>query len=348
MMQAVEVSVVICTYNRCDMLARALESVLAQETSSPPYEVIVVDNNSSDRTRQVVDAFLARGHANLRYLLERRQGLSHARNAGIAAARAPIITFTDDDVRAAADWIAQIKRAFSEHPEVDLVGGKVLPNWSAHPPLWLTTDHWSPLAITDHGNEAFYTSIDRQICLVGANMSVRKGVFDELAPFHADFQRVKDGIGSTEDHEFQLRLWRAGRQGLYTPEVVVTADVQDERLTKSYHRRWHTGHGAFCARMRLAPVPADAATLFGVPAYFYRRLWRALGYWVWSSARRDAAQAFLHELAFRYSISYVLTSYRLGRGGGKRSVWAELLRFARDLLRKKTRAVVGNRGRGSP
>jgi hypothetical protein len=95
-------------------------------------------------------------------------------------------------------------------------------------------------------------------------------------------------------------------------------------------------------------VPPDAATLFGVPAYFYRRLWRALGYWLWSSARRDAAEAFLHELAFRYSVSYVLTSYRLGRAAEKRPVWNELLRFARDLLRKKTRAVEGDRRTGSP
>src|SRR5436305_8400951 len=136
-----DVSVIISTYNRCEMLPAALESILAQETAGTRYELIVVDNNSTDKTREVVESFIARGHANLRYVFEGKQGLSHARNAGIAAARAPIIAFTDDDVRAASDWVASIKRVFDEHPEVDFVGGKVLPRWEAEPPSWLTPDH---------------------------------------------------------------------------------------------------------------------------------------------------------------------------------------------------------------
>ena len=125
-----DVSVVICTYNRCDLLPPALESVVEQSAAGVGYEVIVVDNNSTDGTRRVVEAMIARrGHANLRYVFEGEQGLSHARNAGVRAARARVVAFTDDDVRAAPDWVASIKRAFDEHPEAAYVGGKVLPLW---------------------------------------------------------------------------------------------------------------------------------------------------------------------------------------------------------------------------
>ena len=150
-------SVNICTYNRCRMLREALESVLSQRVhDGGRYEVIVVDNNSTDETRQVVESFIARGHANLRYVFEGRQGLSYARNAAVSAARSPILAFTDDDVRVKPDWVATIKRTLDDHPEVDCVGGKVLPRWTFAPPSWLTREHWAPLALVDYGDQPFY------------------------------------------------------------------------------------------------------------------------------------------------------------------------------------------------
>ena len=112
-----DISVCICTYNRCQGLRSALESVLGQQADGVRFEVIVVDNNSTDETKQVVDGFVRRGHSNLRYSFEGRQGLSHARNAAIAVARSPLVAFTDDDVPVARDWVSTIKRAFDEHPE---------------------------------------------------------------------------------------------------------------------------------------------------------------------------------------------------------------------------------------
>jgi glucosyl-dolichyl phosphate glucuronosyltransferase len=244
---ACDVSIVISTYNRCDTLEGALQSVLGQDAGLVTYEIIVVDNNSTDRTREVVDAVSARGHGHLRYLFEGRQGLSHARNAGIAQARAPIIAFTDDDVRVASDWVVNIKRAFDAHPEVDYVGGRVLPRWPTAPPTWLTRDHWSPMALSDYGDAPMYVNAEAPVCLVGANLAFRRDVFARVGLFQPDFQRVKDGIGSTEDHELQLRLWHARRQGMYVPALVVTAEVEPRRMSKEYHRRWHTGHGHFYA-----------------------------------------------------------------------------------------------------
>src|SRR5439155_3374606 len=114
--------------NRAVRLKAALDALLAQDTSLD-YEVIVVDNNSSDDTARVVrDVAFCRNDC-VRYVFEGRQGLSHARNRGIDEARADMIAFTDDDVRVATDWVGQIARAFDEREDVDYVGGRVLPSW---------------------------------------------------------------------------------------------------------------------------------------------------------------------------------------------------------------------------
>src|ERR1044071_1939172 len=125
MAELYEITVIISTYNRSEMLAGAIESALEQESQGVSYEVIVVDNNSTDKTREVVEGYIERGHENLRYVFEAKQGVSYARNTGIAKARAEIIAFADDDVRVAKDWVAKIKAEFDAHPEIDFLGGKI-------------------------------------------------------------------------------------------------------------------------------------------------------------------------------------------------------------------------------
>ena len=277
-----DVSVVLSTYNRADRLALALDALLAQ-VGSAPYEVIVVDNNSSDRTAAVVSQ-MAAANGRLRYVFEPRQGLSHARNTGIALARAPIVALTDDDVRVASDWIAQLKRTFDAHPEIDYVGGRIMPHWLVPPPAWLTQAHWSPLALQDYGDEPLVSGRERAVCLVGANLAFRRRVFDIVGVFTPALGRVRDGIGSTEDHDMQLRAWRGGMRGLYVPGLRAVADVTPDRVTQDYHRRWHRGHGRHCAMMRLRELvpadlgplsePRDIVTLFGAPAFVYADLAR--------------------------------------------------------------------------
>ena len=334
-----DVTVIIATYKRADMLPGALSSVLSQQTDGVSYEVIVVDNNSPDQTRAVVESFIARGHTNLRYLFEGRQGVAHARNSAIPLARAPIIAFTDDDVRAAPDFIASIKRALDEHPEADCVGGKVLPRWRQEPPSWLTSAHWSPLALTDYGDHPFYTNIENQRCLVTANLSFRREVFERVGLFSPDCQRVKDGIGSTEDHELQIRLWRSGGQGMYVPGLVVTADVQPERMNKAYHRKWHTGHGRFYAIMRLEELELSNARLFDVPAHFFRQAMRDAPLWLVHALAGHEVRAFELENQLRFYLGFYQERRREFLATRKRGTLRELASFIWSL------AVVKNHRR---
>ncbi len=304
------VSVIMSTYNRGDLLEDAVRSVLDQDEATPAFDLVVVDNNSTDHTRDVIERF-ARSDARVRYVFEPRQGLSHARNAGIHAATAPLVAFTDDDVRVNTDWVAAIVRAFAEHPEADMVGGRVLPLWPATPPAWLTRDHWSPLALVDYGDNPVTVTAARPLCLVGANMAFRRTVFDLVGTYAADVQRVKDGIGSLEDHEFELRLLRIGRRGVYDPRIVVHAEIQPNRLERSYHRRWYKGHGHFHALLRSEHIEhTTMGTLFGVPAHLYRQALRDAVGWVCAIATGRTARAFRCELRLRFFYGFFRTRRR--------------------------------------
>ena len=154
-----------------------------------------------------------RGHENLRYAFESRQGLSHARNAGIRIAHGQIIAFTDDDVRLTPAWAESIKRAFDEHPEVNCVAGKVLPRWNSVPPSWLTREHWTALALQDYGDEPLLISSESPLCFAGANLSFRREVFDRIGVFSPRFPRA-------QDTELLMRFWQAGHLGLYAPDAL--------------------------------------------------------------------------------------------------------------------------------
>ena len=270
MEQHFDISVVIGTYNRAHLLSEAIESLIAQQADGLRYEVIVVDNNSSDNTREVVSSFEGL-EIPIRYVFESRQGISYARNAGLSQCRSPIVAFTDDDVRASSNWISLIKKTFAEHPEVGFIGGKVLPLWQATPPGWLTRQHWMPLAIQDHGDDELYLEPARMTGLVAANLSVRRELFDRVGLFLPELQLVKDGIGAMEDHEFIDRMWKAGVKGLYVPNLVVNAPVDLKRTTKGYHRRWHRGHGRSYAIYREERMERASWHLLGVPAHLYRQ-----------------------------------------------------------------------------
>jgi glycosyltransferase involved in cell wall biosynthesis len=339
-----DVSVVVSTYNRADRLPLALTALLEQ-VGNVPYEVIVVDNNSTDDTSRVVEALAASASSRgrLRYVFEPRQGLSFGRNAGIASSRGAIIALSDDDVRVAPDWIMRLERVFDARPDVDYVGGRVLPHWIQPPPPWLTTAHWSPLALQDYGNEPLISGRQRAVCLVGANLAFRRRVFDTVGLFSPALGRIKEGIGSTEDHDMQLRVWRAGMLGLYEPSVVAIADVTPDRLVKTYHRRWHRGHGRHCAMMRLRELvpsdqgpmsePDDIVTLFGSPAFVYADIPR-IGF-RWAEAVLRRRDPFFYANQLRHVCSYIRTRYHKSASERPWSAAAELGIFVRAYLRKK-------------
>jgi glycosyltransferase involved in cell wall biosynthesis len=293
-----DLSVVICTYNRHELLRLALLSLLKQSPANVTYEVVVVDNNSTPATRAVVDEFV-QSDARVRYVRETRQGNAYARNTGVAEARAPIVAYLDDDVTVRDNWIEIIPRTFKEN-NVDFIGGKVLPRWEQPPPLWLDTANWAPIAALDYGDTPLPLTTDNPLCLLTANIAFKKELFAQHGEFSAAVQRAGDSIGSLEDHEFLMRLMRAGVAGLYVPEMIVDAFVGSERMTKAYHRRWHTGHGHFYAVMNDVEWERSSFRLLGVPGHLYRETARNAFAWFTRVLSGKTDAAFVNECHLRF------------------------------------------------
>jgi len=299
MASEVAVSVVIPTYNRAAMLRNAVNSVLAQDTQTP-FEIVIVDNNSQDDTESVVRALIAEHPDKVRYVVEREQGNAHARNRGVQTARGAIIAFIDDDVTVERDWLSTLKNVLDSRDDLSFVGGRVLPQWDGPPPAWLTPEHWSPLALLDYGPEELIIGGNSPRGLLTANIAFRRSVFDEVGTFSPHLQRVKNMIGSMEDTEFLLRVCRSSRQGLYSPRMIARAPVEVERLSKTYHRRWHTGHGHFYAVMSDPDWERSSFRLAGVPGHLYKQTLTHALKWLTTRATGNTDAAFTHECHLRF------------------------------------------------
>ena len=295
----VEVSVVIPTYNRSALLRGAVESVLAQDTQTR-FEIVIVDNNSQDDTESVARALVQNHPDKVSYVRETQQGNAHARNRGVQTARGEIIAFIDDDVAVESDWLTTLKDALDSRPEMSFVGGSVLPQWNGPPPSWLTPEHWSPLALLDYGPDELVISGESPRGLLTANIAFRRSVFAEVGSFSPHLQRVKNMIGSMEDTEFLLRVCRSGKQGLYLPQMIARAPIEVERLSKTYHRRWHTGHGHFYAVMRDPHFERSSFSLAGVPAHLYKQTLAHGLSWLTRTITGNADAAFTHECHLRF------------------------------------------------
>ena len=228
------ISVVICTYNRAKHLYCALRSISEQTCPVGRFEVIVVDNNSKDETREVVVRFQNQ-LPNLFYVLEEEQGLSVARNRSLKEARAPLVAFLDDDARAEPDWLDKMVAAFETvTPKPTVVGGRVWLDWGdeGKGPKWLPQRYLSLYSYLDHGNSARFLS--RKDYLVGANIAFRRHKLLELGGFDTHLGRKGTVLLSGEETAVIAKCHDADQPVYYEPDAVVWHTVQGERQ----RRRW--------------------------------------------------------------------------------------------------------------
>jgi glucosyl-dolichyl phosphate glucuronosyltransferase len=314
-----DISVVVPTHNRAAGLSRLLDRLADQDADGVQYEVVVVDNNSTDDTRAVVERAIARDAGRrLRYVFEPRQGVSYARNTGIERTTAPLIAFLDDDGIPGPDWVRGMKRAFDQHPEADCIGGRVRADWRVPAPSWMQQAHTGPLALQDWPDMIVVNARSAWICLITANLGFRRDVFTRIGGFSPDFPR-------NQDRELQLRMWRARMQGLYVPALDVTVVVPPERLTRRYHRRWRATTGKYQALMRfrdsIAPdgglraEPHRGRTLLGSPLFIYRELLSHLRGWCIAVVRRRSEDRFFHETRIWYCVGFVRGRWRESGAG---------------------------------
>ncbi|NJL38860.1 MAG: glycosyltransferase family 2 protein [Leptolyngbyaceae cyanobacterium SM1_4_3] len=231
-MPQIRVSCIICTYRRPELLAGALKSVIQQNLPVHEFEIIVVDNNSGDETPTVVERLTRLSAAPVRYVFEPKQGLSYARNAGVAQASSEIVAFLDDDAEADLGWLAALLEIYDTVSDALAVGGKILPIWEVERPAWIGDDRLRSLSLIDWGDESRPLKWPERI--IGANCSFRKQTFRDVGLFATDLGRRGEEMLGNEDTEIQERIHELNKLVFYHPEAIVYHRVPPERLTKEY------------------------------------------------------------------------------------------------------------------
>jgi glycosyltransferase involved in cell wall biosynthesis len=283
-----KISVILCTYNRSRLLQKALDGLARQALPEPDeLEFLVVDNNSSDQTHDVVKDFCQRHPHGFRYLFEAQQGLSHARNKGIGESRGDALVFLDDDVTIAPMWLQHLTAPLRDARYAG-AAGRVLPDWDCPPPRWLPIHAryaLAPFAIFDLGPKAGKLLEPP----FGASMAYRKEAFARYGHFRTDLGRSGTGMLSNEDTEFGRRLLKAGELLYYEPSAVVYHPVSKERLQKSYLLKWWFGKGRSDIR-EIGPHAGTRFFLRGVPLYLFRNLARWTAGWILALDSRERFQ----------------------------------------------------------
>lgn len=310
-----DATVLICTYNRAALLGEMLDSLARMRDSGTySWDVLIVDNNSTDDTRRTVESRQEAFPVPLRYLFEPRQGKSNALNSGIGATSADIILFTDDDQRVADDWVDESCATLAKHPELGYAGGPVLPLWDAPVPPWLSLDHpevLGPLGLFDYGSEMFIFE-ERRRAAGGGNLAVRRAVFDRTGGFNPQLGRTGDSLLGQEQAEFYCRTRDAGMQGIYVPAMKAYHHVPPSRMTKSYFMRWWYWRGVSRSRLdRMHAVTEDGVDLtrvphiIGVPRFIVTDAARLALKWLIAAVTLSAGLRLAYEQRLAYHAGYI-------------------------------------------
>lgn len=227
---------IICTHNRGAYLGKAIDSLLAQDYAD--YEVVVVDNASTDDTRVVVESRL--GHPRLRYVYEPELGLSVARNRGAQETRGEILTYLDDDAIASPGWLTALAQGFVADDQLAIAGGRVTLIWPegrAAPP-WLSDGLAGNLGAYDLGQDVIPIT-QPNLTPRGLNYAIRRSFLESVGGFDLNLGRVGKNLLSNEELRMTEMALRRQWHVTYLPEAVVAHHVTTERL----ERRWFLKRG---------------------------------------------------------------------------------------------------------
>lgn len=255
MSQANKLSVILCTYNRADLLAQVLDALKEQyidfstkHNSHAFVEVMIVDNNSTDTTKSLIEGYQSKDFP-LRYEFEGAQGLSYARNRGVESATGEFIAFIDDDIYLDSQWLNEAFKLVSQsNSDTQAFGGRVIPKWLSEIPDWLNIEPpyeiiQSVFPAHDYGEEEKnypFKFGSREIYNpIGANMIFKKSLFERYGNFRVDLGVTGKQVGLCEDTEFCRLLLKNNVLIKYVPQCKVTHPVFEKRMTKDFIKHWY-------------------------------------------------------------------------------------------------------------
>ncbi len=315
------ITVIVCTYNRCQTVTKSMDSIAVQNVPTGiEWDVLVVDNNSTDETREVLEKYCLL-NPRFSYVFESKQGLSHARNAGIERARGEILAFTDDDVTADPDWLWSLTSSLCGG-RWSFAGGRIIPVWPGKLPAWLSEEDFNtigPFTGFDEGPEP--KPLTRPS--YGGNTAFRREMFEKYGGFRSDLGRSNNNLLGREDIEIANRLFTAGEQLRYEPKAVIRHPVEEYRMTKRYILKWF--YWDTRSEIVDAGLPETRWSIKGVRLSDFRRLARWALQWLVSTSPRSRffCQIQMWKVVGTAVASYHESGRRGNRSAASRQVPAE-------------------------
>jgi glycosyltransferase involved in cell wall biosynthesis len=242
-----KISVIVCTYNRAKLLSTALSSLEEQALDESRYEVLVINNNSTDGTQELALEFVAR-HRNFSVIVENSQGLSHARNRGWKEAKGEYVAYIDDDCKPPPQWLTVGFNTINNH-EADVFGGPYYPFYVSNKPRW-----WKDSYRTrEHAEKARFLRTNEK--LSGGNIFFRRSLLETSPGFNSGLGMSGKRIGLGEEDALLMYLHGAkpGLRVYYEPTLFVYHLVHPNKMTLKWAIRKRFAEGRYAEKLRIPP-----------------------------------------------------------------------------------------------
>ena len=245
-----EISVAVCTYNRADVLPKCLESLADQTADSELFEVLIIDNNSTDDTKKIALDF-CENHNNFKYIFEKKQGLSHARNRAIEEARGGYLAYIDDDAIADKEWLKKIGSVIHNNKDIAAFGGPIYPWYNKEKPKWFKDE----FATHFYGKQHF--QLTEQNCpfgLSGSNMIFKKELLNKYSGFSAEYGMNGDKIAFGEESFLFNKMLKSHENIQYFPDIKISHLVSEKNYSLKDAFKRSIQNGKAIAQIRKAEL----------------------------------------------------------------------------------------------
>ena len=261
-----DLDLIIPTHNRAHLLDECLKSVLrASRPTELNLTIVVVDNNSRDNTKAVVEPYLRQSDVRCKYLFVGQPGKSAALNEALRQTDGEFVGLIDDDEQLDPAWFEVAYREFSSDSATEYIGGPCHPNWEVEAPPWLPPSLPGVIGIVLRPERAVY-SPEFNGMLMGGNVVIRRSTLQKVLPYPVELGKIGAKIRSGMDEIIYHRLLRIGARGIVVPDLIIYHWIPASRLTKRYYRKWALGRAVgvgFQLRERGFREPG----LLGIPRY---------------------------------------------------------------------------------
>ncbi len=303
------VSIIVCTHNRADLLSCIIDQLRAQNYPADSFEIIIIDNNSTDQTRQVVEEYITKPGAPVRYVFEGRSGITFVRNRGAEESHYPYLAYVDDDCRVGSDWLSQLVRGFDLQENVGAIGGRVTLDWGQQErPKWLGSGFEPWLA--ENSRLGYQPRLlDKKNQIMEGNMAISREAWHLAGGFLGMEQFGSRNMSAGEVLYMLYQLRKSGYQVAFVPQAVAMHRMGIYTRCRFLHRAYWQGVSdgildyLIYRRSWLATIAriildfAAMIVLFGCASLFYL------------AAREDRGMIYLVRAVRRFSL--ILSEARL-------------------------------------